>query len=74
MTTLRGRQFTSGEAKKAFENAFNEKIPLSTVSTYLSRLADRGILERLDDREYLLYRVSSEPEKQSLVSDSSHQS
>ena len=33
MSQLRGRSFTSREARKAFETTFKEKIPLSTVST-----------------------------------------
>src|SRR6266852_7443786 len=67
MSQLRGRSFTSSEARKAFETAFEEKIPLSTVSTYLTRLADRGVLEREQEKLGLVYRVKVEEQKQSLA-------
>ena len=38
--------FTSQEAMISYEDTFNEPINLSTVSTYLSRLASRGFLIR----------------------------
>ena len=65
MSQLRGRSFTSREARKAFETAFEEKIPLSTVSTYLTRLADRGVLEREQEKLGLVYRVKLEEQKPS---------
>ena len=65
MSRLKGRSFTSGEARRAFETTFREKIPLSTVSTYLTRLADRGILERQQEKLGLVYRVKLEGPKQS---------
>jgi len=58
-------EFTSRDAKKAFERSFGEKIPLSTVSTYLTRLSDRGILERGRAEPSLHYRVM--PEERSRV-------
>jgi hypothetical protein len=67
MSQLRGRGFTSSEARKAFETTFKEKIPLSTVSTYLTRLADRGVLEREWEKLSLVYRVKLEEEKPSLA-------
>jgi len=67
MSQLRGRSFTSTEARKAFETTFNEKILLSTVSTYLTRLADRGILEREQEKLCLVYRVKLEEQKPSLA-------
>ena len=63
ISQLKGRSFTSGEARKAFETAFQEKIPLSTVSTYLTRLADRGVLEREQEKLGLTYRVKLEEQK-----------
>ena len=53
-------EFTSRDAKNAFERSFGEKIPLSTVSTYLTRLSDRGILERGKAEPTLHYRVRPE--------------
>ncbi len=73
MSQLKGRSFTSGEARKAFETTFREKIPLSTVSTYLTRLADRGVLEREQEKLGLVYRVRLEGQKQSLAPDPSLQ-
>lgn len=71
ISRLKGRSFTSGEARRAFETTFREKIPLSTVSTYLTRLADRGILERQQEKLGLVYRVKLEGPKQSPAPDSS---
>jgi len=74
ISQLKGRSFTSGEAKKAFEASFGEKIPLSTVSTYLTRLADRGMLERQQEKLGLAYRVKLEEQKQFLALDPSPRS
>ncbi|MBS7645353.1 MAG: hypothetical protein QW569_05290 [Candidatus Bathyarchaeia archaeon] len=38
--------FNSRDVQAAYLEAYGERIPLSTVSTYLSRLADRGLLNR----------------------------
>lgn len=73
ISRLKGRSFTSGEARRAFETTFREKIPLSTVSTYLTRLADRGILERQQEKLGLVYRVKLEGPKQSPAPDPSLQ-
>ncbi len=67
MSQLKGRRFTSAEARKAFETAFKEKILLSTVSTYLTRLADRGVLERQQEKLGLTYCVKLEEQKPSLA-------
>ena len=64
ISELKGRSFTSSEARQAFETAFREKIPLSTVSTYLTRLADRGVLEREQEKIRLVYRVKLVEQKQ----------
>lgn len=67
LSRLRGKEFTSSDAKKSFETTFGEKIPLSTVSTYLSRLADRGVLEREQKGVLLRYRVRPEEQSPSLA-------
>ncbi len=67
ISRLKGKDFSSAEAKKLFETDFGEKIPLSTVSTYLSRLADRGVLERGQEGSLLRYRVRSEEQSPSLA-------
>jgi hypothetical protein len=74
ISQLKGRSFTSGEARKAFETTFKEKIPLSTVSTYLTRLADRGVLERQQEKLGMVYWVKLEEPKPSLVPGPSLQS
>lgn len=60
ISQLKDRPFSSTEAKKTFESSFREKIPLSTVSTYLARLLDRGILDREEQGDGLVYRVRLE--------------
>ena len=60
VSRLKEKEFTSTDAKVSFEAAFGEKIPLSTVSTYLSRLAERGLLERLGQGPIVRYRVRPE--------------
>ena len=63
---LRDRNFTAADAKKAFETSFSEKILISTVSTYLTRLADRGILDRTQIGRTVSYKVKSEEPKSVL--------
>lgn len=67
ITELKGSSFTATQAKKAFESSFREKIPISTVSTYLSRLADRGIIDRTETGRSVSYRVKVE-EPRSVLS------
>lgn len=67
LSRLRGKDFTSSDAKKSFETTFGEKIPLSTVSTYLSRLTDRGVLEREEKGVLMRYRVRPEEQSPSLA-------
>lgn len=38
--------FTSADIQEAYEDTFNEPIRLSTISTYLARLAEKGMLKR----------------------------
>jgi len=38
--------FSSKDVQSAYEQEFKELIGLSTVSTYLSRMADRGVLAK----------------------------
>jgi hypothetical protein len=60
VSQLKREEFTAAEAKKAFEDAYGDKITHSTVATYLSRLAERGIVERGTERPHLHYRVKPE--------------
>jgi len=63
---LKDRSFTAADAKKAFESSFSEKIPISTVSTYLTRLAERGILDRIQAGRAVSYKIRSEEPKSVL--------
>ncbi len=67
ISEFRDRAFAAAEAKTAFETAFAEKIPLSTVSTYLGRLVERGVLERTEKGRAVSYLIRSE-EPKSLLS------
>ena len=63
ISSLKDRSFSATEAKRSFETVFSEKIPLSTVSTYLVRLVERGILDRTSAGRAVSYRVKSEEPK-----------
>lgn len=67
ISVLKEKSFTASDAKKAFETSFSERIPISTVSTYLTRLADRRILERTASGRTVSYRVTSEEQKPLLA-------
>ena len=49
--------FSSTELQTAYEGQFSEPIRLSTVSTYLSRLADRGFFIKKGASNQLRYRI-----------------
>ena len=49
--------FSSTDLQSAYEKQFNEPIRLSTVSTYLSRLADRGFFIKKGASNQLRYRI-----------------
>jgi len=49
--------FSSKEVQEVYENEFKEPISLSTVSTYLSRLADRGFLLAASNSRVKRYKV-----------------
>lgn len=55
--------FSSRDIQYAYEEEFKEPISLSTVSTYLSRMADRGILVKNGTSNRLRYRVITEISK-----------
>ncbi len=67
ISSLKDKSFTAIDAKKAFETSFPEKIPISTVSTYLTRLTDRGVLDRTQIGRTVSYKVKSE-EPRSVLS------
>lgn len=52
--------FSSREIQSAYEEEFNNPIHLSTVSTYLSRLTDRGFLLRNRQGKRVRYKLVTE--------------
>ena len=58
--------FSSKELQSAYENQFNEPIRLSTASTYLSRLADRGFFIKKHVSNKLRYRIMTAISKHQL--------
>jgi hypothetical protein len=51
------KEFSSADIARDYEEAHGSPIPLSTVSTYLSRQADRGILSRQKFGNSWVYRL-----------------
>ena len=49
--------FSSKELQIAYEKQFNEPLTLSTASTYLSRLTDRGFFMKKGTSNQLRYRI-----------------
>ena len=49
--------FSSKELKAIYEQEYNEPIRLSTASTYLSRLSDRGFFIKKYVSNHLRYRI-----------------
>jgi len=45
-TTFPAGEFSSSDVAREFEEKYNQPVKLATVSTYLSRLADRNHLRR----------------------------
>ncbi len=52
--------FSSKDIYLAYEHEFKEPIPLSTVSTYLARMVDRGFLMRKGAVHNLKYRMATD--------------
>ncbi|MBS7647621.1 hypothetical protein KEJ24_07270 [Candidatus Bathyarchaeota archaeon] len=50
--------FSSKDVQLAYEQEFKQPIGLSTVATYLSRMANKGLLIRSGASNRLKYRVS----------------
>jgi len=55
--------FSSRDIQSAYEEEFKEPISLSTVSTYLSRMADREILANNGTSNRRRYRIMTEVSK-----------
>jgi hypothetical protein len=46
LTHFTGQSFLSKDVQKTYKSIHEDEVPLSTISTYLSRLVDRGVLTR----------------------------
>ncbi|MDF2957041.1 MAG: hypothetical protein OD814_000663 [Candidatus Alkanophagales archaeon MCA70_species_1] len=51
--------FTTSDVKRKYEEVYGTSIKLSTISTYLTRLHNEGILERRGSKFKREYRVAS---------------
>jgi hypothetical protein len=51
------KEFSSADIARDYEDLHDSPIPLSTVSTYLSRLADKGLLKRQKFGNSWVYRL-----------------
>lgn len=49
--------FSSKDVQNLYEKELKEPISLSTISTYLSRMADRGILAKNNASNKIRYRI-----------------
>jgi hypothetical protein len=58
--------FSSKDLQAAYEKQFNEPIRLSTASTYLSRLTDRGFFLRSGASNQRQYRIMTAITKHQL--------
>jgi hypothetical protein len=50
--------FSSREVQSVYEQELKEPVSLSTVSTYLSRMAGKGLLLRVGESNNLKYKVA----------------
>ena len=60
-TQLADRSFDSREIYQSYREIWGEGFTLGAVSTYLSRLADRGMLERTGSAAHWFYRLKTSP-------------
>ena len=60
-TRLVDHTFDSREIFESYRDAWGDDFTLGAVSTYLSRLVDRGTLERSGSSSHWLYRLKPSP-------------
>jgi hypothetical protein len=60
-TRLADRAFDSREIFDSYREAWGDGFTLGAVSTYLSRLVDRGTLERTGSPSHWVYRLKPSP-------------
>ncbi|MBS7629817.1 hypothetical protein KEJ23_07650 [Candidatus Bathyarchaeota archaeon] len=59
LSHLSDRTFLSKDVQQLYKALYGEDVPLSTISTYLSRLVDRGLLSRSGSSFEWRYSVGS---------------
>lgn len=55
------RSFDSRQIWQSYRDSWGDDFTLGAVSTYLSRLADRGTLERTGSASHWFYRLRASP-------------
>jgi hypothetical protein len=60
-TQLADRSFDSRQIWQSYRESWGDDFTLGAVSTYLSRLADRGTLERTGSAAHWFYRLKASP-------------
>ena len=60
-TRLTERSFDSRDVLQAYRETWGDEFTLGAVSTYLSRLVDRGTLERSGSSSHWSYRLKPPP-------------
>jgi hypothetical protein len=55
------RSFDSREILQSYRDIWGDDLPLGVISTYLSRLVDRGTLERAGSSSHWFYRLKPSP-------------
>jgi len=60
-TQLTDRSFDSRQIYQSYREAWGDDFTLGAVSTYLSRLVDRGMLERTGSAAHWFYRLKTSP-------------
>jgi len=63
-TSYATKEFSSADVARDFDDLHAGPIPLSTVSTYLARLADKGLLTRQKFGNSWVYRLVYTPSGQ----------
>lgn len=52
------KEFSSADIARDYEDRYSSSIPLSTISTYLSRMVDKEVLKRQKFGNSWVYRMS----------------
>ena len=59
--------FSSKDVQSVYENELKEPVGLSTVSTYLSRMASKGLLLRTGGPNNLKYKIMTSTTPQAVI-------